>query len=192
MRYNSKISNGIVTLFAGLFLSVALQFAPNIAAAQTANLDALFTELKNPDLEDWKTVEKKIWRIWKKSGSAAMDLLLQRGHEALSAGRINDAIGHFSALIDHAPEFAEGWNARATAFFVADRYGLSIADIQQTLALNPRHFGAMAGLGNILERMDRPKRALKAYKLAQEIHPHRPDVRKAVERLTKQVEGTSL
>ena len=192
MRYSGKISNGIVTLFAGLFFSVVLQFAPNMAAAQTPNLDELFTELKNPDLEDWKAVEKKIWRAWKKSGSAAMDLLLQRGHEALSEGRINDAIGHFSVLIDHAPQFAEGWNARATAFFVADRYGLSIADIQQTLALNPRHFGAMAGLGNILERMERPKRALKAYKLALEIHPHRPDVRKAVERLTKKVEGTSL
>jgi len=192
MRVLGKISNSIVTLLFGLVVVISMQFAPERVVAQTSNLDALFLELKSPDLEDWKPVEKKIWSAWKKSGSAAMDLLLQRGQEALKQGRVNDAIGHFSALIDHAPNFAEGWNARATAFFVADRYGLSMADIRQTLALNPRHFGAIAGLGNILERMEQPKRALKAYKLASEIHPHRPDVRKAIARLTKKVEGTSL
>ena len=192
MRISAKNSKGIVALLLGLLFSVAIQFAPVPANAQTTNLDTLFDELKKPDLKDWKKVEKQIWREWKKSGSKAMDLLLQRGQQALKEGRISDAIGHFSALIDHAPEFAEGWNARATAFYVADIYGLSIADIQQVLALNPRHFGAMTGLGNILERMEQPKRALKIFRLALEVHPHRPDVLKAVQRLEKQVEGTSL
>jgi len=105
---------------------------------------------------------------------------------------VNKAIGHFSALIDHAPEFAEGWNARATAWFVADRYGLSISDIRQTLILEPRHFGAMAGLGMIMERMDRPKAALRVYQEAEKIHPNRPDVKEALERLKDKVEGVEL
>ena len=192
MRNSSKNSKHTVTSIVGLLLMVMLQLAPNPAHAQTTNIDALFAELKKTDLEDWKSVEKKIWNAWRKSGSAAMDLLLQRGQNALKQGRVDDAINHFSALIDHAPEFAEGWNARATAFFMADRYGLSIADIQQTLALNPRHFGAMAGLGGILERMERPKKALEIYRQALAVHPHRPDVIKAIARLEKEVEGTSL
>ena len=192
MRDSVKLSNGIVTLTIGLFVGVMVQFAPVLAVAQTAILEELFAELKSPDVQDWKTVETKIWKEWEKSGSAAMDLLLERGKEALEEGRVNDAINHFSALIDHAPEFAEGWNSRATAFFVAGRYGLSLSDIQQTLALNPRHFGAMVGLGQIMERFEKPKKALEIYRLALEVHPKRPDVIKAIERLEKQVEGTSL
>ncbi|MCP5075324.1 MAG: tetratricopeptide repeat protein [Rhodobacteraceae bacterium] len=167
-------------------------FAPVQLRAQTSNLDELFAELQNPDVEDWKAVEKNIWKEWRRSGSAAMDLLLQRGRDAMERGDVNDAIGHFSALIDHAPEFAEGWNARATAFFAADRYGLSIADIRQTLALNPRHFGALSGLGMIFERMDKPEKALSAYQRVLDIHPHRPDVIEAVKRLESTVEGTVL
>ena len=110
----------------------------------------------------------------------------------MERGDVIDAIGHFTALIDHAPEFAEGWNARATAFFIADRYGLSIADIRQTLALNPRHFGALSGLGMIMERIDKPDKALLAYRRALDIHPHRPNVILAIERLEMVVEGTEL
>jgi tetratricopeptide (TPR) repeat protein len=110
----------------------------------------------------------------------------------MEKGNIPDAINHYSALIDHAPEFAEGWNARATAWFVADRYGLSMSDIRQTLILEPRHFGAMAGLGMILERMDRPEDALTIYLEAEKVHPNRPDVKAAIERLSAKVEGVKL
>lgn len=192
MRISDKISNGIVTLLF-VFATVSLVIlTPAPATAQTETLDGLFEELQQPGNQDWKSVEKRIWEEWSKSGSRSMDLLLQRGREAMERGELNDAIGHFSALIDHAPDFAEGWNARATAFYVADRYGLSMADIRQTLALNPRHFGAMSGLGMILERLDKPEEALEIYRLALEVHPHRPDVIQAIERLEAQVEGTSL
>ncbi len=192
MRFSDKNSKHIVTLVFGLLFSITVQFAPVLAQAQTTNLDALFAELQKPDLKGWKKVQEKILTAWSHSGSDTMDLLLKRGTDALEAGRIEAAIGHFSALIDHAPNFAEGWNARATAFYIAGEYGLSIQDIQQTLALNPRHFGAMAGLGRILEQMDRPEQALKIYRHAFAVHPHMPDVIRAIERLEKQVKGTAL
>ena len=110
----------------------------------------------------------------------------------MEKGNVDKAIKHFSALIDHAPEFAEGWNARATAWFVVDRYGLSIADIQQTLIREPRHFGALAGLGMILERMNRPKAALQAYQEAGKVHPNRPNVKAALARLEDKVRGIQL
>lgn len=157
-----------------------------------ATLDGLFAELKDPANEDWQSAEDKIWREWSKSGSRAMDLLLERGRDAIAAGDYDAAVEHLSALIDHAPGFAEGWNARATAFFLMDQYGLSVADIQQTLALNPRHFGAMSGLGSILERTDRLKDALAVYTKALEVHPHQPSVIEAVGRLRAEVDGTTL
>ncbi|MCP5089176.1 MAG: tetratricopeptide repeat protein [Rhodobacteraceae bacterium] len=188
----TKISNRIVTSLAALIILSGVYLAPVQVRAQTSILDELFVELQNPETKDWEATEKKIWKEWGKSGSAAMDLLMQRGRDAMERGDVHAAIGHFSALIDHAPDFAEGWNARATAFFVADRYGLSIADIRQTLALNPRHFGALSGLGMILERMDQPQKALKAYRQVLDIHPHRPDVIEAINRLEAVVEGTEL
>jgi tetratricopeptide (TPR) repeat protein len=192
MRLSDRNSKHIVTLVFGLLFSITMQFAPVWAQAQTSNLDDLFAELQKPDLQGWKKVQEKILATWAHSGSDTMDLLLQRGSDALEEGRIEAAIGHFSALIDHAPDFAEGWNARATAFYLAGEYGLSIHDIQQTLALNPRHFGAMAGLGRILEQMQRPEQALIIYRHAFAVHPHMPDVIRAIERLEKQVEGTAL
>ncbi len=162
------------------------------ANAGEAELDALFDRLAQPDLENWETVENAIWREWSASGSASMDLLLQRGRKAMSDGDHLKAIEHFTALTDHAPEFAEGWNARATAFFGADMYALSIADIQRTLALNPRHFGAMQGLGRILEELNEPESALQAYKSAIAIHPHRDGLKEAIERLEVMTSGQDL
>ena len=95
-----------------------------------------------------------------------MDLLLKRGREAMAAGRNDEAIEHFTALIDHDPDFAEGWNARATAYFNAGLLGPSVADIAETLKRNPKHFGALSGLGAIYEQLDRKDRALQVYRAA--------------------------
>ncbi|MEM9434842.1 MAG: tetratricopeptide repeat protein [Pseudomonadota bacterium] len=162
------------------------------ANAGEAELDALFERLLQPDLENWEQIERAIWREWSSSGSASMDLLLQRGRQAMSQGDHAKAIDHFTALTDHAPEFAEGWNARATAYFGAERYSLSIADIGRTLSLNPRHFGAMQGLGRILEELGQPADALNAYEAAYAIHPHRDGLKEAIERLTKDTTGQDI
>ncbi|NNK78925.1 MAG: tetratricopeptide repeat protein [Litoreibacter sp.] len=172
--------------------SVATILLTGVSFAEDADLDTLFERLSEPELENWETVENAIWREWSSSGSAAMDLLLQRGRDAMTKGNMEEAIGFFSTLIDHAPDFAEGWNARATAYFGADQYGLSIADIQRTLALNPRHFGAMQGLGRMLEELEDYDNALIAYRSAYAIHPHREGLEEAIERVEKNISGQDL
>ena len=164
----------------------------NHAFAQTAVLDSLFLQLQDPDNDDWKKSEQKIWHEWEVSGSAAMDHLLQRGISAMEVGDLRTAVEHFSAAIDHAPDFAEAWNKRATVFYLMDEFGLSLSDIRQTLLLNPRHFGAMAGLGSILEQLDRPKDALEVYRRSFKVHPRQEGIKRAIERLEAEVIGTSI
>ncbi|MGB8812853.1 MAG: tetratricopeptide repeat protein [Paracoccaceae bacterium] len=156
------------------------------------DLDAMFTELATADEAAAGRIEADIWREWSKSGSPAMDLLLERGRQAMEQGDFEAAIEHLTALIDHAPDFAEGWNARATAYFQAGQFGPSVADIQHTLALNPRHFGALAGFGMILEELDRPEQALEVYRAALAIHPHLQGVLEGIERLETEAAGQAL
>jgi tetratricopeptide (TPR) repeat protein len=186
---------GFMTEFRKRHLAAALGFATALlapmAAAQPAGdeparLDRLYAELAEPGREDWKRIESEIQRIWSRSGSPAMDLLLRRGNEAIEAGTHDVAIEHLTALTDHAPEFAEGWNARATAFYLMGEYALSIADIERVLSLNPRHFGAMMGLATMLEAMGDPESALAALRAAQALNPNRDTLNQAVERLERQ------
>ena len=160
--------------------------------ADASPVDRLLRELRKPDQPGWQQIEEAILAEWSKSGSAAMDLLLCRGQKALGAGDHATAIDHLTALTDHAPGFAEGWNARATAFFHADRYGEALEDIERVLALEPRHFGALTGLAIILEQIGYPKDALDAWRAVEAIHPHQPDVKEAIERLQREVEGRRL
>ena len=157
---NLKSLMRIVLYSAALFFIIS---DDNHVFAQTTELNTLFLELEDPENTDWESVELNIWHEWSKSGSAAMDHLLQRGIGAMKSGKLRKAVEHFSATIDYAPDFAEAWNERATVFYMMEEYGLSMSDIRQTLILNPRHFGAMVGLGAILEGLERPKDALMAY-----------------------------
>jgi tetratricopeptide (TPR) repeat protein len=166
---------------------------PLLAPAQeSSRTDELLDRLAQPDLRNWDVVEQEIYMAWSRSGSPTADYLLQRGREALEAGDMDAAYQHLTALTDHAPEFAEGWNTRATMFFQTNRYGPSIADIQRVLALEPRHFGALTGLGIMLEEMGDLERALEALKAAQAIHPHRDDINGAVRRVERALEGQAL
>jgi tetratricopeptide (TPR) repeat protein len=97
--------------------------------------------------------------------------------------RPGDAVEHLTALTDHAPEFAEGWYARATAYYLTGRVGPALADLQRALVLEPRHYRAITGLAVILEETDQPRRALEVYRRALAIHPHAPDIKEAVARL---------
>lgn len=178
-------------VFKSLFFILACSVASSVWA-QSEKLDELYAELQNPDLPNWEAVEAQIWDEWSRSGSPAMDLLLTRGRAALEAEDPEAAIEHFSALTDHAPDFAEGWNARATAFYQLEEFGLSLADIERTLVLNPRHFGALGGLASILEQINQPRAALSAYRAAHTIHPHRPNVEEAIERLERQLGDAEL
>lgn len=180
------------------FLNVALAvfFAAGLpaerAAADSARAGDLLQELRRPDLPNWQRVEDALWTEWSKSGSASMDLLLKRGRDAIEAGEIETAIDHLSALIDHAPDFAEAYNTRALAFYRSGRYGLALSDLAHTLALNPDHFGALTGLGTILEETLHYDAALGAYRAAHAIHPHDPDLEEAVQRLETLTSGQTL
>lgn len=171
----------ILALLAGLALPAH--------AEEESELDGLFEALKAVDATNWERIEDRIWALWSRSGSAALDLLLDRGREALAGDDLEAAIEHLTALTDAAPDFAEGWNARATAYYQAGLVGPALADIARTLALEPRHFGALTGLGLILEETGDAEGAIRAYKAALAIHPHRPDLRKAIERLEDELQG---
>jgi tetratricopeptide (TPR) repeat protein len=177
---------------AAMCLVLGLAVASLPGHAQTEVLDQLFEELAEAGETEWQDVEKRIMVEWSHSGSQAMDLLLERGRRAIKDGDYAKAVDHLSALIDHSPDFAEAYNARATAYYLLEEYGLSVADIESTLALNPRHFGALTGLGMIYARLDRPTLALKAYQAAKSVHPHRPDLDEAIERLEEETTGTAL
>ncbi len=176
-------------IVAAFLLSLTIS-AP--AAGQEADQDELIERLKNSTPETYAVIEREVVRAWSLSGSSSMDLLLQRGRDALETGDYDVAVEHFTALTDHAPEFAEGFNGRATAYFHLERYGPALADLERVLALNPDHFSALTGLGIILEELGYKAEALEAFRASMAIHPHRDDVISAVERLEKEVGGQQL
>ena len=191
MKARARLNNPLVTAFVAVFLLLmpmrgvaqTTDVPGSVLQGENARLDALFDDLQKPDLADPGRVTSEIWIIWSRSGSPAMDLLLGRGQSAMAAGAPDLAIAHFSAVIDHAPDFAEAWNARATAYYQTGDLGPSVADIAHVLQLNPRHFGALAGLGMIFEQLGRPEKALEVYQAALAVNPHMPDVLDAVKRL---------
>lgn len=189
MDINASSLNRFVAAFA-----VLLAFATAAAAqdVEGSEVDRLLSELSKAEQPGWRQIEDSIIHEWSKSGSPAMDLLLRRGSEALEAGDLDAAVEHLSALTDHAPDFAEGWNMRATVFFHMGELGLSLEDIRRTLLLNPQHFGALTGLAVIFEEMGYEEEALEAYRAVEAIHPHRPELHEAIERLEKTVEGEHL
>ncbi|MCK0138604.1 tetratricopeptide repeat protein [Aliiroseovarius sp. F47248L] len=197
MARSSLIAASILALFVGLPMSGAAQtsepssIAPQAAQPKADQLERLFTLLANADDSNWKALEDEIWDLWSHSGSDTFDLLLERGRKAMDAGDFEVAIEHLTALTDHAPEFAEGWNARATAFFLSGRLGLSLDDIARVLTLEPRHFSALSGLGIILEELGDERGALEAYRHSLAIHPRNPRVKEAVQRL-ESVEGRDI
>jgi Flp pilus assembly protein TadD len=166
--------------------------APAQERPEPVDLTALLDRLADPTETGWRRIERQILREWARSGSASIDFLFQRGQAALQAGDTESAIAHFSAVIDHAPDFTEAWNARATAYYMANRLGQAMADIEVVLAREPRHFGALAGLGLILEQTGRLAAARAAYAAAHAVHPHKPQLREALARLDLALAGRAL
>lgn len=184
-----NILNPAVAALTGFLLAAPVMASETGAGDEVA---ALLTELQKPDQQGWQRLERQITRAWSRSGSASADLLLQRGRDAMRAGQTAAALDHFTALIDHAPEFAEGYHARATAWFMDGKLGRAMDDLRAALAYNPDHFSALAGLGRIFEDLREFERAREAYRAAVAIHPHRTDVKNALDRLDRRLDGTAL
>jgi tetratricopeptide (TPR) repeat protein len=151
-------------------------------------LDGLFAILKsdgNPQAV--QAAEAEIWRIWLESGHEDIDALMRAGIIAMTNLRLDDAIGIFSEITKRAPDFAEGWNKRATAYYLDEDYVASVRDIQRTLALEPRHFGAISGMGLIFLARGDTEGALAAFEAVIAIHPQAPGARERVEELRQRV-----
>ena len=116
--------------------------------------------------------EQGLWLLWSRSGEAEIDALMGRGTEAMQAGRHAEAIRIFSDIIETKPEFAEGWNRRATVYYLAGQYEKSIADCHEVLKRNPGHFGALSGMGQIYFQLEDWARALEWYRRALQVNPN--------------------
>jgi len=162
------------------------------ATAQEADMGALLDRLRQATPETYKVIEKEVQLEWRKSGSPAMDMLLQRGFDALETSKFALAVEHFTALVDHAPAFAEGYFGRATAYYNLEMMGPALVDLREALVLNPDHYGAMTGLGVLFGDFGDNERALEAFRAANKIHPQKPDVNEAIERLEKRVQGQDI
>ena len=143
----------------------------------------LLQKLQFADTGEAARIERRLEQLWSRSGSASVDVLLKRGIDALEAEQFAAAIELLTAVIDHAPQFAEGWHWRAQAYFSINLLGPAIADLERSLAINPSHFGALRGMAGIFERLDMPQMALEAYGAFLAIHPSNSTVRSARDRL---------
>jgi len=157
------------------------------------NLDFLFEALKAaPDADAAKLVEGRIWALWLASGSDTADLLMSRVKKATDAKDTKWAIRLLDAVIELRPDYVEAWNRRATIHFSNKDYGKSLADIRQVLAREPRHFGALTGLGVIMQEFNEDKFALEAFRKALAVNPHLSKVPDFVKTLTEKVEGRDI
>jgi len=161
----------------------ALQSAPALSRDQ--QLDALFKTLKDAKSDAEATAaENSIAAIWMKSGSDTVDLLMGWTEDAIHEKDYPLALDYLDRVITLKPDYVEGWNTRATVEYLDDDYGASIADIEKTLKIEPRHFGALVGLATILREIGQDKRSLEVFRYVYGIDPHLPHVKQAIDELT--------
>lgn len=164
--------------------------APARPESREARLDRLFGELKRePNADKATALANQIQAAWLGSGSATVDLLMLRSTEALARKDTAAALDLTDQAIVLKPDYAEAYNRRATLHYARDEYALSIADVEETLAREPRHFGALAGLGAMLEEMGRDREAMDAYGRALAIYPTLKPAQDAFARLAEELSG---
>jgi tetratricopeptide (TPR) repeat protein len=176
MRVPSWLLCAALLLGAGLPIAA---FAPGLLSAGAAQvqgraerLEALFARLSmtNDSLEGDAIIEE-IWRLWLISGRPEIDAMMQNALALVEAGRPQAAMPLLDRIVERAPEWAEGWNKRATVYYLLDEYDRSLADIDKVLALEPRHFGALAGRGLIHIAQENYRAALDDYRRARAVNP---------------------
>ena len=157
------------------------------------SLDTLFSALKiAPDDASAKAIEDRIWAVWVSSGSDTCNLLMSRVKAATENKDYDLAIRLLDSVIALKPGYVEAWNRRATVYYLKQDYGHAIADIAEVLAREPRHFGALSGLGLMLQDIGDDKHALEAFRKALAIDPHLDNLPEIVKTLTEKVEGRGI
>lgn len=166
---------------------------PKVGGDKTRGLDFLFGALKAaPDEASAKHVEARIWAMWLQTTSDTAALLMVRAKAAMDAKQVDVALKLLDAVIKLRPDYVEGWNRRATLYYLKNDYAHSLRDIEQVLVREPRHFGALAGLGMIMQDLGDEKRALDAFRKALAVNPHLEKVPDLVKTLTEKVEGRDI
>ena len=166
---------------------------PKAGADKTRGLDFLFGALKAaPDEASAKHVEARIRAIWLQTASDTTALLMTRAKAAMDAKNADVAIKLLDAVIKLHPDYVEGWNQRATLYYLTNDYTRSLQDVEQVLAREPRHFGALVGLGKIMQDLGDDKRALDAFRRALAINPHLEKLPELVKTLSEKVEGRDI
>ena len=167
---------------------------PNIPKGErNRNIDFLFGALKAaPDDASAKAIEDRIWAVWTGAGNETTNLLMSRAKKAADDKDYDLALRMLNAIIEIKPDFTEAWNRRATVYFLKKDYVNSIADIGKVLAREPRHFGALSGLGLIMQDIGDEKHALDAYRKALEVYPRLKGMDEKVKTLVEKVEGRNI
>lgn len=162
-------------------------------AAEVNTLDKLFAELKrerNPQAAE--RISKRIWNEWHKSGSASIDLMMKWSNDAVAAQKYDVALDFLDEVVTLQPAFAEGWNRRATVHFIMRNFGKSMADIERTLELEPRHFGALSGMAQIMKDTGRKELALRAWQRVLDIYPMMRSAQGEIAALSEELAGESI
>lgn len=175
-----------------LWLAIA-GTVPASAAQDDQRLDKLFELLQNAKSpQEARVIEESIWKIWLHADREFLNTLMRQGTKAMSDKDFELAAESFNALVELAPDMAEAWNKRATMYYLQGNYKASIADVQRTLELEPRHFGALTGLGLMYEALGEKGAALKAFKEGLKYNPQMQGIREKVKHLTVEVEGSKI
>ena len=157
------------------------------------DLDGLFKQLsRTRDAKLADRISTRIWEIWQTSDSRSIDLLTIWARNASGSKRFNVALDLLDQVIALRPDYAEGFNQRATLHFMMENYGKSIVDIERTLALEPRHYGALAGLASILERLGDKQKALETWYRVLTIYPAMKSAQDSVVRLEEDLAGSGI
>ena len=160
---------------------------------RVGNLDFLFGALKvAPDETTAKAIEQRIWALWTASRSDTAVLLMTRVQKAIEDKDIDLAIKLLDAIVKIKPDYVEAWNRRATIYYMKKDYGRALADIREVLKREPRHFGALSGMGLILQDIGDDKQALEVYRRVLSVYPRMPRIPDLVKKLQEQVEGRDI
>jgi tetratricopeptide (TPR) repeat protein len=151
------------------------------ATGTMADVPRIAQALRDPDRAVRIIAEAALWEIWSRSGDREIDRLFAAGVQEMSEGRWDDAVTTFTKVIARKPEFAEGWNKRATVYYLMGEYQKSLADCDEVMKRNPFHYGALSGYGMIYGQLDQPLRALEFYEQALGVNPNLDGVRNAIE-----------
>ena len=148
-----------------------------------ADVPALVSALRDADERVRGLAERALWEVWSRSGNEDVDHLLRAGVTEMQHGQLEASLDTFSEVIRRRPDFAEGWNKRATVYYLVGEYRKSAADCDEVLKRNPAHFGALSGYGMIWLRLDEPARALERFEQALAVNPNLESVRETIETL---------